>query len=81
MARVVLTGALRAAAGGLAEIEVEASTFREVLDRLAEAQPDLRPLIERGVSLAIDGLIYREAWLTPIRADSEVVLMPYMTGG
>jgi molybdopterin converting factor small subunit len=31
--------------------------------------------------LALDGRIYREAWFTPIRPDSEVVLMPYMAGG
>ena len=37
--------------------------------------------IARGVSLSIDGVIYREAWFTPVRPDSEVVLMPYMTGG
>jgi len=33
------------------------------------------------VSLALDGRIYREAWFTPIKPDSEVVLMPYMAGG
>ena len=31
--------------------------------------------------MALDGRIYREAWFAPIRPDSEVVLMPYMTGG
>jgi sulfur-carrier protein len=41
----------------------------------------MQPQIERGVSLAIDGRIYKEAWFTPISADSEVVLMPFMQGG
>jgi molybdopterin synthase sulfur carrier subunit len=81
MVKVLLWGSLRSATGGLSEVEVEASTFKELLDRLAETYPGLRPQIERGVSFALDGVIYREAWLTPIGPDNEVVLMPYMTGG
>ena len=81
MVKVAIWGSLRAAADGQAEVEVEARTFKELLDRLAADYPGLKPQIERGVSLALDGRIYREAWFTPIGPDSEVVLMPYMTGG
>lgn len=81
MVKVVLWGSLRAATDGLAEVEVEASTFKELLDKLSETYPGLKPQIERGVSLAVDGRIYREAWFTPIDPDSEVFLMPYMAGG
>jgi hypothetical protein len=31
--------------------------------------------------MALDGVIYREAWFTPISPDSEVVLLPLMEGG
>lgn len=81
MVKVVLWGTLRSATGGQAEVEVDASSFKELLDKLAETYPGLKPQIERGVSLALDGKIYREAWFTPIGPESEVVLMPYMTGG
>ncbi|OIQ71552.1 ThiS family protein [mine drainage metagenome] len=81
MVKVLLWGSLRSFADGRAEVEVEASTFKQVLDRLAEAYPGLRPQIARGVSMALDGRVYREAWFTPIKPDSEVVLMPYMQGG
>lgn len=81
MVKVVLWGSLRTATGGVAEVEVEAATFKDLLDRLGEAHPGLRPQIARGVSVAIDGVIYREAWFTPIPPGAEVVLMPYMTGG
>ncbi len=81
MVKVLLWGSLRSFADGRAEVEVEASTFKEVLDRLAEAYPGLRPQIARGVSMALDGRVYREAWFAPIKPDSEVVLMPYMQGG
>ncbi|OSP54410.1 MoaD/ThiS family protein [Pseudoruegeria sp. SK021] len=81
MVAVTLWGSLRPFADGQTVVEVEARTFKEVLDRLAEAYPGLRPQIERGVSMALDGKIYREAWFAEIRPESEVVLMPYMTGG
>ena len=52
-----------------------------MLDRLSETYPGMTPQIKRGVSMALDGKIHREAWFTRINPDSEVVLMPYMTGG
>ncbi len=76
-----LWGSLRAAADGREEVEVEAANFKQVIDALARDYPALRPQIERGVSLAIDGVIYKESWFTPINPDSEVVLMPLMVGG
>lgn len=81
MVKVKLWGTLRAFTEGRAEVEVEASTFKELLDALVATYPGLKPQIDRGVSVALDGRIYREAWFTPIRPDSEVVLMPYMQGG
>ena len=81
MVHVKIWGSLRHATDGKDEVEVDAANFRQLLDRLSEDYPGLKPQIERGVSLALDGLIYREAWFTEIRPDSEVVLMPYMTGG
>lgn len=81
MVKVAVWGSLRSLTGGKAEVEVEAATTRELLSQLSEKYPALKPRIERGVSLAIDGTIYKEAWFTPIRPDSEVVLLPLMTGG
>jgi len=81
MVAVTLWGSLRRFADGQAQVEIDARNFKELLDRLAETYPGLKPQIDRGVSLALDGRIYREAWFTEIRPDSEVVLMPYMTGG
>jgi sulfur-carrier protein len=81
MVRVVLWGSLRNATEGKAEVEVEARNFRQLLDALSSKYPGLKPQIDRGVSVAVDGRIYREAWFTRIAPDSEVVLMPYMQGG
>ncbi|MEO1291531.1 MAG: MoaD/ThiS family protein [Pseudomonadota bacterium] len=81
MPTVGLWGSLRDAAEGRETVEVEAETIREMLTRLAEAYPGLAPQIERGVSVSVDGKIYRNAWLTPLAPDSEVYLLPRLTGG
>ncbi len=81
MVKVTLWGSLRSATGGIDEVEVEATNTREMLDALSEKYPALGEIIEGGVSVAIDGHIYKEAWFTPISEDSEVVLMPFMEGG
>ncbi len=81
MVQVTLFGSIRAHAEGQARVEVQAATFKELLDHLVEQYPGMKPQIDRGVSVAIDGLVYREAWFAPISPDSEVVLLPYMQGG
>ena len=81
MVTLKIWGSLRAFTEGRAQVEVDARNFKELLDRLAQDYPGLKPQIERGVSLALDGRIYREAWFTEIGPENEVVLMPYMAGG
>jgi len=79
--RVKLWGSLRALADGEEWVEVEASNFKELLEALVAKYPGLEPQIKRGVSLALDGVIYREAWFTKIGPENEIILMPYMVGG
>ncbi|MEO1193880.1 MAG: MoaD/ThiS family protein [Pseudomonadota bacterium] len=81
MVKVLIWGSLKAATGDQAELQVEAKTIRELLDRLGEAHPKLQPQLKRGVSVSVDGKIYRDAWFTPIAEDSEVVLLPRLAGG
>jgi molybdopterin synthase sulfur carrier subunit len=81
MVRVKLGGPLQSQAGGAKEFEIEATTIRDLLNRLGTMHPELRPLLERGVTVAVNGTIYRGAFLTPIPADSEVYLLPALVGG
>lgn len=81
MAKVVLWGSLKPHAGGKSTVEIEARNVGELLARLGETYPGLQSQIKRGVSVSIDGLIYREGWLEPLKPDSEVYLLPRMTGG
>jgi molybdopterin synthase sulfur carrier subunit len=81
MVEVVLWGSLKSAAGGKIKVEVEAANIRELLQRLGESFPALKPHLDRGVSVSIDGRIYRDAWFQPIPPKGEVYLLPRLAGG
>ncbi len=81
MVKVVIWGSLQDATGGKAEVAVEAANLRQLLDNLAADFPGLQPQLERGVSVAIDGLVHNDDWFAEIGADSEVVLLPRIEGG
>lgn len=81
MARVTLFGALRAFTGGAAEVEVEAANIRQLLAALARRYPEMKPHLDQGIAVAIDGQIYQDALLHPIAADADVHLLPQIAGG
>jgi molybdopterin synthase sulfur carrier subunit len=81
MVKVIVWGSLKPHIGGKAELEIEAGNVRELLNRLGETYPGLKPQLARGVSVAIDGVIFRDGWQEPLSNDSEVFLLPRMVGG
>ncbi|MCV2893134.1 MoaD/ThiS family protein [Lentibacter sp. XHP0401] len=81
MVTVTLWGSLADLAGGQRNIEVEAKNLRELLTALDKDYPALRPQLERGVSVSIDGKIYNDSWFQPITESSEVVLLNRLEGG
>ncbi len=81
MAQVKLGGTYKTYTGGRTEFDVEAKNIREVLSGLAALCPDLKPVLDQGVTVAIDGQIFRNAWFQPVRPDSEVHILPRMAGG
>jgi sulfur-carrier protein len=81
MVKVKLGGTLVNKAGGRTEFEVEARNVMQMLRALGAECPELAPLLDKGVSVAIDGQIYRDAMLQPVGPDSEIVLLPRMAGG
>ncbi len=81
MHRVRLSGPIKTAAGGQGACDIDASTIHELLERLGEAYPKLKPHFERGVAVAVNGEIYRDDWFRPLAPDSEVVVLPRMAGG
>ena len=80
MAHVELFGNLRQFTGGVAALQVDAANVRQLFAALAQRYPDLKPHLETGLAVAIDGQIYQDALLQPIGADAEVHLLPQIAG-
>lgn len=81
MVKVMLWGSLKTTAGGQSEIEVEASNVHQMLKKLAEIYPGLTPVLDRGVSVSIDGVMHREGGFEPLDEGSEVYIFPRLEGG
>ena len=81
MARVVLIGNLAQLTGGVVEFDLSATSVKQLFQQLAQLHPELGPHLEDGVAVAIDGQIYQDSLLEPIRADSEVFVLPQIAGG
>ncbi len=81
MVAVRLWGSLAELADGQQTVEIEAANLRQLLDGLARDYPALKPQLDRGVSVSIDGKIYNDTWATPISEESEVVLLNRLVGG
>ena len=80
MARVHLPSGLTQFTGGVADVVVDASRARDLLDRLAERFPALAPQLD-DVAVAIDGQIYQDPGYQPVGPASEVHLVPRIAGG
>jgi molybdopterin synthase sulfur carrier subunit len=81
MVTVTLSGPLQSRAGGRTTFEVEASNVIGLLRALGETYPDLKPILDAGVVVAIDNAVYRDSWLQPIPDGAEVMLLPKLAGG
>ena len=81
MVQVTLSGTIQQAAGGISELEIEAKNIRQLLAGLEQQCPGLKPELEKGIAVAIDGTIYRDDWFQPIPEGSEVFLIPRLAGG
>ncbi|MDA0789296.1 MAG: MoaD/ThiS family protein [Proteobacteria bacterium] len=79
--QIGLTGALRSAADGASEIEIEADTIRELMQELIKRYPKMADHMDEGIAVAIDGQIFRDEWSQKIPPGAEVFLMPRLQGG
>ena len=81
MARVVLIGNLAQLTGGVAEFELSATSVKQLFEQLSELHPAIKPHLDEGVAVAIDGQIVQEALFEPIAPGSEVYILPAIAGG
>ena len=81
MARVVLVGNLAQLTGGVTEFDLSVTSVKQLFEQLTELYPAIGRHLDDGIAVAIDGQIYQESLLEPIRPDSEVFLLPQIAGG
>jgi molybdopterin converting factor small subunit len=71
----------RALAGGAAEVEVAATSFRRLVLELEARFPGLGRQVDATMAVAIDGVIYQDAYAVRLEEGSEIVLIPKIAGG
>ncbi|MFY0679918.1 MAG: MoaD/ThiS family protein [Thalassovita sp.] len=81
MVEVQLWAGLRRFTDGESTVRVEARNIREMLVALTQQYPGLEPIIDEGVSVAINGEIYAESVVELIPEGAEVVLLQRIRGG
>lgn len=79
--QVSLNGSLQSGAGGASSVEIEASTIRELFERLVNRYPEMQKHLDRGIAVSINGEIYRDDWTQQIPPDAEVFLIARIEGG
>mgnify|MGYP001236706803 CR=1 FL=1 len=81
MVEVNLWAGLRRFTDGKATVEVEAKNVGEILSGISYKYPELREIIEAGVSVSVDGRIIASGLTEPVQEDSEVFLLQQLKGG
>lgn len=81
MVEVHLWSGLRRLTGGEDVVPVEAGTIGEMLDAVVARHPALKPILDAGVSVAVDGEIVTGGRLNPIPEGAEIYLMQRLKGG
>ena len=66
--------------GGVDEITIDAARVDELMAALARRFPGLTPYLEQS-AVAIDGQVYHHARYEALRRESEVHLLPAISGG
>jgi len=66
---------------GQAELEITAHDVRQLLRRLDEKFPGIGDRLRERTAVAIDGEIFQDPFLQPIRDNSEVYFLPMIEGG
>lgn len=87
MPRVFIPPLLRDAAGGIADIDVEGATVRQIIAALETRYPGIRDRIctgdqlRPGLAVAINGTVSPIGLLQKVPADAEVHFLPAIGGG
>ena len=80
MATVHLPSGLTRYSGGVDTVEIDAARIPDLLAALCDRFPLLADQLN-AMAVAIDGEIYADPGYQPLRAESEVHLVPRVAGG
>ena len=80
MATVFLPSGWSGATGGVTEVAIDAPRVHELLRSLTERFPAIAAQLD-AVSIAVDGQIYHDAEFVSLNQDSEIHLLPPVSGG
>ena len=81
MVQVNLWAGLRRFTDGKDTVEIKARNVGEILNALENKYPELREIIEAGVSFSVDGRIIASGLTEPVYENSEVFLLQQLKGG
>jgi len=81
VARVFFPDHLTRHTAGVREIEVGASSFRDLVAKLEARFPGISSVLLGKVAVAIDGNIIHDPFLDPIGPQSEVYFLHRIEGG
>lgn len=80
MARVIFPEFLLPITDGERDVQANGETYRDLVVSLETRFPGITEALEK-TAVAIDGQIHQDAFLEPLRPDSELVFMPRIEGG
>lgn len=78
---VHLWSGLKHLTGGVDVVEVDAATVGQMFDAVIEQYPAVAPILNAGVSVAINGDVGVTSRFKKISPDDEIYLLQQMKGG
>jgi sulfur-carrier protein len=81
VARVFIPDHLTQYTAGVRELDVNAASFRDLVDKLEDRFPGVAAVLMGKVAVAIDGHIIHDPFLDPIGPESEVYFLHRIEGG
>ena len=81
MAKVIFPDHLKSYSNNEREVEVPASTYRELVNMLETRYPGIKEVLLERVAVAIDGEICHEPYLEKIGPVSEVYFLHRLAAG
>ncbi len=82
MATIYLSATLcRPFCGDVRVVELDVATIGQLIKALEAKFPGLGQQVDESMAVAIDGEIFQDTLIHPIKPDSEVHLIPKIAGG